>query len=226
MTDDNRIAPDDHIVRRQKLKPDKAPPMTPELTRWQQMTHYVIKPPSRREYDYISLCKKFEEYVDFYSTHKISFTQKSRQKRSKKAGDEIQAERVERLAPMTEVSFNLFIGMSKEWLSCTIRNMEKRADLNNTEMEYLGLLQRIKAFLMSQIIEGALLGEYSPVVAGALFSLRQNTDMSQGSRAIGAPVINLVAETRTREEIHDADAEEITDSEEPEKKREVDNGKT
>ena len=51
-------------------------------------------------------------------------------------------------------------------------------------------------------------------------------DMSQGSRAIGAPVINLVAETRTREEIHDADAEEITDPEEPEKKREVDNGKT
>ena len=93
-------------------------------------------------------------------------------------------------------------------------------------MEYLGLLQRIKAFLMSQIIEGALLGEYSPVVAGALFSLRQNMDMSQGSRAIGAPVINLVAETRTREEIHDADADEITDSEEPEKKREVDNGKT
>ncbi|MGN1173150.1 MAG: hypothetical protein ACI4SO_05130 [Muribaculaceae bacterium] len=214
MTEDNRIAPDDHIVKRQKLRPDKAPPMTPELTRWQQMTHYVIKPPSRREYDYASLCKKFEEYVDFYSTHKISFTQKSRQRRSKKTGDEIQAERVERLAPMTEVSFNLFVGMSKGWLSGTIRRMEERTDLNNTETEYLGLLQRIKAFLMSQVIEGALLGEYSPVVAGALFSLRQSTDITSGGRALGAPVINLVAETRTREEIHDADAEEITDAEE------------
>lgn len=209
-----------YAYQTRKLKPDKAPPMTPELTRWQQMTHYVTSRSHGKKYDYEALSKKFEEYVDFYSSRKISFTQKSKQRRSKKDGDTIQAERVERIAPMTEVSFNLFLGMSNGWLSATIRAMQARPELSRKDEEYLELLQRIKTFLMSQVIEGALLGEYSPVVAGALFSLRQNADMTSGGRALGAPVINLVAETRTREEIHGrpslddiAETEEVDDEE-------------
>lgn len=146
------------------------------------------------------LKEEFIKYVKFFAEQQQSYTQKSRQKRGG-SGDEMQAERVERVSPMTEWSFCVWIGMDRRWLSNTIYDYKQKENRTVDDDEYLDFLERLRTFLNSQLLEGAILGEYTPTIVASLLGLKREIDVTSDGKS-AAPVINLVTDNRTREQVH------------------------
>lgn len=153
-----------------------------------------------RKYSKKSLLEQFYSFVDYYSENKTVYRQRTKQRKSKNGGPEAQAERTECSAPMTEIAFCVWLGMGKGWVAETIFTLKNMENPSPEQLEYLDVLERIRTFLNSQLVEGAILGEYTPAVVCSLLGLKSNVDITSEGNAVKAPVINLVTDTKTRED--------------------------
>lgn len=186
---------------------DKSEKTLSKADKWMILAERLIrnKPGTPRKYDYDTLLKEFHEYVDFYRQHKTVYQQKSKQRKGG-SGDEVQAERVERYSPMTELSFCAWLGVDKLWLSKAVCNLEKRKDtLSPEDAKYLELLHALRTYLNTQLLEGAVVGEYTPSVVISLLGLKKQFDVTTAGQSLNAPVINIIPDTATREQYESGD---------------------
>lgn len=187
--------------------------------KWRYLAERIVNKPGKpRQYTLAQLKEEFVKYVDYYSDAKTTYQMKSRQKKGG-SGNEVQAERTERVSPMTEWSFCLWIGKDRSWLATTILDIQDRDNPTPEDVEYLEFLQALRTFLNSQLLEGAILGEYTPVIISSLLGLKKNVDITTDNKPLDAPVINIVPDTTTREQYaqqnvpddEDAETEEDAD---------------
>lgn len=183
--------------------------------KWRYLAERIVNKPGKpRQYTLEQLKEEFVKYVEYYSEARTTYQQKSKQKKGG-SGNEVQAERVERVSPMTEWSFCLWIGKDRSWLTTTILDLQDRDTNFPGDAEYLEFLLALRTFLNSQLLEGAILGEYTPVIISSLLGLKKSVDVTSDNKAIGAPVINIVADTATREQYQaEIDAESAETDEE------------
>lgn len=183
--------------------------------KWRYLAERIVNKPGKpRQYSLEQLKEEFVKYVEYYSEARTTYQQKSKQKKGG-SGNEVQAERVERVSPMTEWSFCLWIGKDRSWLTTTILDLQDRDTNFPGDAEYLEFLLALRTFLNSQLLEGAILGEYTPVIISSLLGLKKSVDVTSDNKAIGAPVINIVADTATREQYQaEIDTEGTSDDEE------------
>lgn len=168
--------------------------------KWRYLAERIVMKPGRpRQYTLAQLKEEFVKYVDYYSEARTTYQMKSRQKKGG-SGNEVQAERTERVSPMTEWSFCLWIGKDRSWLATTILDIQDKENPSQEDKEYLEFLQALRTFLNSQLLEGAILGEYTPVIISSLLGLKKNVDITTDNKPIEAPVINIVPDTATREQ--------------------------
>lgn len=185
--------------------------------KWVYLAERIIKSPGRRRrYSLEELKAEFKAYVDYYRDNTTTYMQKSRQKKGG-TGSEVQAERVERKSPMTEISFCVWLGYDEKWLPNTILDLEDKEHPSEEDKKYLEFLHEVRAFLRSHLLDGAIVAEYNYNVIAALLGLKKNVDVTTDNKALGAPVINLVPDTMTREQYqsnpNEVAAVEITDEE-------------
>lgn len=165
------------------------------------------------DYTLEQLQEKFIEYVEFYSQTRAVYLQKTRQKKGG-SGSEVGAERVERLSPMTEWSFCVWIGKDRGWLATRINEMKQMEHKNDYENAYLDFLLQLRTFLNSQLLEGAIVGEYTPNIVASLLHIKNQIDVTSNGKTTGngAPVINIVADTATREDYQRQAEEQMADA--------------
>lgn len=186
-------------------------------TKWQYLAERVVKQRGRRRrYNIDELKAEFKAYVDYYTHNGTAYTRKSRQKKGG-SGDEVQAERVERTSPMNEWSFCVWLGYDGSWMTTTILDIEDKEKPTEEDLEYVDFLKRVKTFLRSHLLEGAIVSEYNYNVVAAVLGLKKNVDVTSGDKALDAPIINLVPDNMTREQyqanVGSVGAMEITEDE-------------
>ena len=152
-----------------------------------------------RKYTVASLLEQFTSFVEYYSENKTVYKQRSKQRKGQN-GQEAQAERTECAAPMTEIAFCVWLGVDRRWMDKTIYTLSNLEKPSPAQSEYLDVLSRIRTFLNSQLVEGAILGEYTPMVVCSLLGLKNNVDVTSDGNTVAAPVINLVTDNRSRED--------------------------
>lgn len=165
----------------------------------------LIKRKPLGKYDSNKLWEVFQEYVEFCVNNPIDTTQKLTvtSKGTSRSGQEQRMGKAKKAAPMTQLSFCAFCGRSGAWLNVTERDVKERIGTEH-EMEddkdLLAVIERIRNFLSNQLVDGALVGEYQHGLVGALTGLRQNVDVTSGGDVLQAPVINIIRDTKTRED--------------------------
>lgn len=174
--------------------------------KWKMLSERLIKTGRKREYTLTELQDEFIAFVAYYADHPSTFARRAKQKQKGKdkhtADFEIYGDRVDRVAPMTELSFCAWLGKARSWFPQTIadlRDRVKRGVADEEDANYLDLMLRIKTFLQSQLLEGAILGEYTPNLIASLLDLRSNFDLTSNGQTTGAPVINIVEDTQSHE---------------------------
>ena len=66
------------------------------------------------------------------------------------------------------------------------------------DIELLSLLQSIQSFLSSQLLEGALSGEFPANIVSTMLGLRTAIDVTSEDKAIQVPIINIVPDDTKR----------------------------
>lgn len=153
-----------------------------------------------RRHSVKSLLENFASFVEYYSENKTVYKQRSKQRKSINGGQEAQAERTECAAPMTEVAFCVWLGMNRDWMRTTIYYLKNLENPSPAQSEYLDVLLRIRSFFEAQLVEGAILGEYTPQVVCSLLGIRNSLDVTSEGKPVSAPVINLIMDNRSRED--------------------------
>lgn len=171
--------------------------------KWQVFAKRLVQG-RKRDYTLEELQQEFLAFVDYY-THNpvISKRIKQRQKgasKDKKPEVDMQGDQIEHTAPMTEYAFCCWIGKSRSWFPQTIVDLKKKKSFDADDEQYLQFLERIHTFFQSQLLEGAIVGEYSPQIICSLLGLKDGIDITSGGKPTAAPVINLVADHKTRED--------------------------
>lgn len=170
------------------------------VNKWKFLAKRVVdRNGAKRRLSADEIRERFLAFVDYYSESRTVFKTRAKQRRARD-GQEAQVERVECATPMTESAFCLWLGHSRDWLCSTISDLQGMECPRAEDVELLDLLEGIRTFLNTQLLEGAILGEYTPNLVGALLRIRNSMDVTSNERAIGAPVINIVADTKSRED--------------------------
>lgn len=146
----------------------------------------------------------FVEFVEYYVDNPTTYYQRMRKKQKgsdkNKAEVEFFGDRVERVAPMTEHAFCLWIGKSKSWFPQTITNLKKLKDPNDEDREYLDFMLQLQTFFQSQLLEGAIIGDYNSNLITSLLGMKNNVDVTSDGKAISVPTISIVEDSKSREE--------------------------
>lgn len=157
----------------------------------------------KRDYDAQSLYDEFMDYVQFNIENKVSNTTKLVSKQGTKAGKENKVDSLQKIAPMTIYSFCVWLGKSHSWYATTLSRLEELSasgDAKEEDIALLDAMSRIKTFLGSQMLEGAILGDFNHNIVSSLLGLRNNVDVTSGGDKMDAPIINIIKDTKTREE--------------------------
>lgn len=179
--------------------------------KWQVLAQRVLaygrKPQGKRSIPLEQLRQLFEEFVNYYVEHPVSLTQRTRQKQktskgksAKEADVELYGDRVDRAAPMTEYAFCAWIGKSASWFPQTIADLKAKTDPSDDDKEYLAFMLRMQTFFRAQLLEGAIIGEYTPNVVASILGLKNAIDVTSDGKATAAPVINILEDKKTRED--------------------------
>lgn len=160
----------------------------------------------KRKWTSDKIREEFIKYVEFYSESKTVYVSRSRQKKAKDNA-EAQLERVERIPPMTEVSFCVWLGQADNWFCKMCATYKEKYEdekyRTDEDIAMYELLMRIKAFLSSQVLEGAIVGEYVHNIVTPLLGMKNQVDVTSNGQSAVVPVINLVQSKKQREGLKD-----------------------
>lgn len=173
--------------------------------KWLMLAEKIVKRGgSKREYNFEQLQSEFLAFVDYYSNHPSTYYLRTKHKRKgadKKTADiEMSGDRIERVAPMTEHAFCTWLGKSRSWFPQTIADLKKRGDERSEEdNKILEFMIELQTFFSSQLLEGAILGEYSQPLVASLLGMRNQIDVTSGGKS-AAPIISIVEDKKTRDD--------------------------
>lgn len=152
------------------------------------------------EYGAEQIRKEFLDYVQYFNSHSVIYQRKRKsvEYTGASSGTSEHLEQTERVVPMTEVSFSAWLGKPKWWLTDTISRIKGRDCRLDGDIELLSLLQSIQSFLSSQLLEGALSGEFPANIVSTMLGLRTAIDVTSEDKAIQVPIINIVPDDTKR----------------------------
>ena len=152
------------------------------------------------EYGVEQIRKEFLDYVQYFNSHSVTYQRKRKsvEYTGASSGTSEHIEQTERVVPMTEVSFSAWLGKPKWWLTDTISRIKGRDCRLDGDIEMLHLLQAIQSFLSSQLLEGALAGEFPANIVSTMLGLRTAIDVTSEDKAIQVPIINIVPDDTKR----------------------------
>lgn len=170
--------------------------------KWMMLADRILQRGGRkREYGYEELCREFKAFVDYYTSHPASFIQRTKQKQKgadkRKADYEFSGDRVDKTAPMTELAFCTWLGKSRSWFPQTIADLEKRQNRTEEENLILEFMKQLRTFFSAQLLEGAVLGDYSQPLVASLLGMRNQVDVTSGGKS-AVPVISIVEDKKSR----------------------------
>lgn len=178
--------------------------MAEKEKKWQVLAERITNRGAKRQYTLQQLKDEFISFVNYYVENPSSFVQRTKKKQKgadkSKAEYEFYGDRVDRVAPMTEYAFCLWIGKSKSWFPQTIADLKAMEHPSTEDVEYLEFLLQLQTFFSSQLLEGAILGEYTPSLVANLLGMKNQFDVTSGGDKVVAPVISIIEDTKTREE--------------------------
>lgn len=172
-----------------------------EKKKWMELAERLVRRGLVSEYGYEELKKEFIAFVDYYTTHPSVYVQRTRQKQKgsdKRTADlEFSGDRVERAAPMTNAAFCTWIGKNYNWIPQTIAELKRMKHPSEDDLKKLEFLQQIRTFFRTQLLEGAVVGDYSTPMVASLLALKNNVDVTSGGKS-AMPIISIVEDRSTR----------------------------
>lgn len=187
--------------------------------KWMMLADRIVKRTGiKREYGYEDLRREFIAFVDYYTSHPASFIQRTKQKQKgadkRKADYEFSGDRVDKTAPMTELAFCTWLGKCRSWFPQTIADLEKREHRTEEDNLILDFMKQLRAFFSAQLLEGAVLGDYSQPLVASLLGMRNQVDVTSGGKS-AVPVISIVEDKKSRAEydagnaVQEADGDKV-----------------
>lgn len=149
-----------------------------------------------------SLMDEFQRYVQFCVESPSPITMKVVNKKGGK-GLEIKTDGYRKIAPMSLTGFCVWVGHTKSWFATTLTNLTQYIEegkATEDDIVFAENMQLIKTFVETQMMDGAILGDYHAGIVGNLLGVKNNIDITSDGKAMEAPIINIIKDTKTREE--------------------------
>ena len=178
--------------KKTKLEPVANPSGWKGDPKWKLLADEVVKHTRTYTLSNDEVKQKFIEFVEYYSNNPVASVERRSKRASSKSGATAQSDVVNKKAPMTELAFCVWCGKNGSWIGTTIRDLKAKDEPTVSDAERLDLFEKIKSFLNNQVMEGALLGDYVPMVAMPLIGIKNKFDVTTDDKPMGAPMINIV----------------------------------